>query len=144
MQIIDSGLFTILIPDKGYKLVNKTNGLCSKKVYLGKMDSPDNYGEIVDDKYVNMEYVVELSDMKENIEKTNSQNEMDINTILMTVDSMFNMFEPMLALMPNVMSVEDNQQYQPFINFYVCMIQRGLKTIDDIPDRFKEDVRSRI
>ena len=144
MQIIDSGLFTILIPDKGYKLVNKTNGLCSKKVYLGKMDSPDNYGEIVDDKYVNMEYVVELSDMKENIEKTNSQNEMDINTILMAVDGMFNMFEPMLALMPNIMSSEDNQQYQPFINFYVCMIQRGLKTINDIPDRFKEDVRSRI
>lgn len=144
MQIIDSGLFTILIPDKGYKLVNKTNGLCSKKVYLGKMDSPDNYGEIVDDKYVNMEYVVELSDMKENIEKTNSQNEMDINTILMAVDGMFNMFEPMLTLMPNIMSAEDNQQYQPFINFYVCMIQRGLKTIDDIPDRFKEDVRSRI
>jgi hypothetical protein len=144
MQIIDSGLFTILIPDKGYKLVNKTNGLCSKKVYLGKMDSPDNYGEIVDDKYVNMEYVVELSDMKENIEKTNSQNEMDINTILMAVDGMFNMFEPMLALMPNIMSVTDDQQYQPFINFYVCMIQRGLKTIDDIPDRFKEDVRSRI
>ena len=144
MQIIDSGLFTILIPDKGYKLVNKTNGLCSKKVYLGKMDSPDNYGEIVDDKYVNMEYVVELSDMKENIEKTNSQNEMDINTILMAVDGMFSMFEPMLDLIPNVMSVADNQQYQPFINFYVCMIQKGLKTIDDIPDRFKEDVRSRI
>ena len=144
MQIIDSGLFTILLPDKGYKLINKTNGLCSKKVYLGVMDSPDNYGEIVDDKYVNMEYVVELNDMKENIEKSNSQNENDINTIMMVVDGMFNMFEPMLAMMPAVMSVDNNQQYQPFIDFYVCIVKKGLKSIDDIPDRFKEDVRSRI
>ena len=144
MQIIDSGLFTILLPDKGYKLINKTNGLCSKKVYLGVMDSPDNYGEIVDDKYVNMEYVVELNDMKENFEKSNSQNEMDINTVMMAVDGMFNMFEPMLAMMPAVMSEDNRQQYKPFIDFYVCIVKRGLKTIDDIPDRFKEDVRSRI
>lgn len=144
MQIIDSGLFTILLPDKGYKLINKTNGLCSKKVYLGIMDSPDNYGEIVDDKYVNMEYVVELNEIKETFEKSNSQNEDDLNTIMLVVDGMFNMIDPLLALMPAIMSDDDNQQYQPFIDFYTCIVKRGLKSIDDVPDRFKEDVRSRI
>ena len=145
MQIIESGLFTVLVPDKGYKLVNKTNGMCSKKVYLGKLDSPDNYGEVVDEKYVNMDFVVELNDMKDNYKKTCEQNEIDVDTLLMVVDGMYNMFEPLLAMMPMSLNESDeNPQDTVFINFYVCMIKRGLKTIDDIPDRFKESVRSKI
>lgn len=144
MQIIESGLFTVLVPDKGYKLVNKTNGMCSKKVYLGKLDSPDNYGEVVDDKYVNMDFVVELDDMKE----VSKQKDVDIDALLMVVDSMYNMFEPLLAMVPMNMSLENDMEENPqdivFINFYVCMIKRGLKTLDEIPERFKESVRSKI
>ena len=144
MQIIESGLFTVLVPDKGYKLVNKTNGMCSKKVYLGKLDSPDNYGEVVDDKYVNMDFVVELDNMKEG----SKQKDVDIDALLMVVDSMYNMFEPLLAMVPMNMSLENDMEENPqdivFINFYVCMIKRGLKTLDEIPERFKESVRSKI
>lgn len=144
MQIIESGLFTVLVPDKGYKLVNKTNGMCSKKVYLGKLDSPDNYGEVVDDKYVNMDFVVELDNMKEG----SKQKDVDIDALLMVVDSMYNMFEPLLAMVPMNMSLENEMEENPqdivFINFYVCMVKRGLKTLDEIPERFKESVRSKI
>jgi hypothetical protein len=144
MQIIESGLFTVLVPDKGYKLVNKTNGMCSKKVYLGKLDSPDNYGEVVDDKYVNMDFVVELDNMKEG----SKQKDVDIDALLMVVDSMYNMFEPLLAMVPMKMSLENEMEENPqdivFINFYVCMVKRGLKTLDEIPERFKESVRSKI
>jgi hypothetical protein len=144
MQIIESGLFTVLVPDKGYKLVNKTNGMCSKKVYLGKLDSPDNYGEVVDDKYVNMDFVVELDNMKEG----SKQKDVDIDALLMVVDSMYNMFEPLLAMVPMNMSLENDMEENPqdivFIKFYVCIIKRGLKTLDEIPERFKESVRYKI
>jgi hypothetical protein len=146
MQIIESGLFTILIPDKGYKLVNKSNGMCSKKVYLGKLDSPDNYGEIVDEKYVNMDFVVELDGLKEDYKKSSEQNELDTDLLLMVVDSMYNMFEPLMAMMPMTLAEteEENPQETIFIKFYVQMVKRGLKTIEEVPARFMERVRERM
>ena len=69
MQIIKSTFFTTIIPDKGYKIVNKNNGKFYKKVLLGPNDSVDNYGEVVDEKYINMDYVVELDKLKSTIEE---------------------------------------------------------------------------
>ena len=36
MQVIETGMMRVLIPDKGYKLVNKDTGKQMNKVYLGK------------------------------------------------------------------------------------------------------------
>ena len=101
MQVIESQLFTVLVPDKGYKLVNKSTGKYYKKVYLGKLDSVDNYGEVVDDKYVNMDYVVELDNLKEEIKHSKENNDVSIDLLLNIIDDMYKLIEPLLMLVPN-------------------------------------------
>ena len=134
MQVIESRLFTTLLPDKGYKIVNKKTGTFHKKVILGKYDSPDNYGEVVDEKYINMDYVVELDNLKE----TNNQT---INTMLMAVDEIYTSIEPLLMMIPMPIP-EDNEIpiISNLVPFYVEMVKRGLKTKEEVPEKFKDEV----
>ena len=139
MQTIKSAFFTTIIPDKGYKIVNKNNGKFYKKVLLGPNDSVDNYGEVIDEKYVNMDYVVELDEVKTTVNKTQDQNEMNLDLLLLSIDRMYTMFEPILAAIPMTMSIRDD--IDPMVNIYITMVQRGLKNIDEIPEVFKEQVK---
>lgn len=134
MQIIKSTFFTTIIPDKGYKIVNKNNGKFYKKVLLGPNDSVDNYGEVVDEKYINMDYVVELDKLKSTIE----ENELTIDLLLYSIDEMYTSVEPLLAMVP--MSIETENKVSKLVNFYVLMIKRDLKTIEEVPERFREEV----
>ena len=134
MQIIKSTFFTTIIPDKGYKIVNKNNGKFYKKVLLGPNDSIDNYGEVVDDKYINMEYVVEIDKLKSTIE----QNDLTIDLLLYSIDELYISIEPLLTMVP--MTVETENKVSKLVNFYVLMIKRDLKTIEEVPERFKEEV----
>ena len=124
MQIIKSSLFTILIPDKGYKLVNKNTGKYYKKVILGKNDSIDNYTEEIDEKYINPEFI--------------EQNELTIDLLLYTIDELYTSVEPLLAMVP--MTIETENKVSKLVNFYVLMIKRDLKTIEEVPERFREEV----
>ena len=134
MQIIKSTFFTTIIPDKGYKIVNKNNGKFYKKVLLGPNDSVDNYGEVVDEKYINMDYVVELDKLKSTIE----ENELTIDLLLYSIDEMYTSVEPLLAMVP--MTIETENKVSKLVNFYVLMIKRDLKTIEEVPERFREEV----
>ena len=138
MQIIKSTFFTTIIPDKGYKIVNKNNGKFYKKVLLGPNDSIDNYGEIVDDKYINMEYVVEIDKLKSTIK----QNDLTIDLLLYSIDELYISIEPLLTMVP--MTVETENKVSKLVNFYVLMIKRDLKTIEEVPERFREEVRNLI
>ena len=134
MQIIESRFFTTLLPDKGYKIVNKKTGTLHKKVILGKYDSPDNYGEVVDEKYINMDYVVELNNLKESNNQT-------INTMLMAVDEIYTSIEPLLMMIP--MPIPEDSKIPIISNlvpFYAEIVKRGLKTKEEIPERFKKEV----
>lgn len=142
MQVIESQLFTVLVPDKGYKLVNKTTGKYYEKVYLGKLDLVDNYGEVVDEKYVNMDFVVELDGVKNKVVENQEQSEINLDLILLSIDSLYTMFEPMLAAVPMTMSLRKGTD--PMVNIYVAIIQRGLKDIEEIPERYREHVRTMI
>ena len=133
MQIIESRLFTTLIPDKGYKIVNKKTGSFHKKVILGINDSPDNYGEVVDEKYINMDYVVELDELK-------SSSNISIDTLLLAVDEIYTSVEPLLAMVPMLIPEGEEQPVSHLIPFYAEMISRGLKTKDEIPEKFREQV----
>ena len=124
MQIIENSLFTILIPDKGYILVNKNTGKYYKKVILGKNDSINNYTEEIDEKYINPEFI--------------EQNELTINLLLYTIDELYTSVEPLLAMVP--MTIETENKVSKLINFYVLMIKRDLKTIEEVPERFREEV----
>ena len=124
MQIIENSLFKILIPDKGYKLVNKNTGKYYKKVILGKNDSIDNYTEEIDEKYINPEFI--------------EQNELTIDLLLYTIDELYTSIEPLLTMIP--MTIETENKVSKLVNFYVLMIKRDLKTIEEIPERFREEV----
>lgn len=134
MQIIKSTFFTTIIPDKGYKIVNKNNGKFYKKVLLGPNDSIDNYGEVVDEKYINIEYVVEIDKLKSTIE----QNELTIDLLLYSIDEIYTSVEPLLSMVP--MTIETENKVSKLVNFYVLMIKRDLKTIEEVPERFREEV----
>lgn len=124
MQKIENNLFIILLPDKGYKLVNKNTGKYYKKVILGKNDSSDNYTEEIDEKYINPEFI--------------EQNELTIDLLLYSIDEIYTSVEPLLAMVP--MTIETENKVSKLVNFYVLMIKRDLKTIDEIPERFREEV----
>ena len=124
MQMIENSLFKILIPDKGYKLVNKNTGKYYKKVILGKNDSIDNYTEEIDEKYINPEFI--------------EQNELTIDLLLYTIDELYTSVEPLLAMVP--MTIETENKVSRLVNFYVLMIKRDLKTIEEVPERFREEV----
>ena len=124
MQMIENSLFTILIPDKGYKLVNKNTGKYYKKVILGKNDSIDNYTEEIDEKYINPEFI--------------EQNELTIDLLLYSIDEMYTSVEPLLGMIP--MTIETENKVSKLVNFYVLMIKRDLKTIEEVPERFREEV----
>ena len=124
MQIIENSFFTVIIPDKGYKLVNKNTGKYYKKVILGKNDSIDNYTEEIDEKYINPEFI--------------EQNELTIDLLLYTIDELYTSVEPLLAMVP--MTIETENKVSKLVNFYVLMIKRDLKTIEEVPERFREEV----
>lgn len=134
MQIIKSTFFTTLIPDKGYKIVNKNNGKFYKKVLLGPNDSIENYGEVIDDKYINVDYIVEMDNLKSIIEN----NELTIDLLLYTIDELYTSVEPFLAMVP--MTIETENKVSRLVNFYVLMIKRDLKSIEEVPERFREEV----
>ena len=144
MHIINSNLFNILIPEKGYKLVNKSNGNYYKKVYLGINDSADNYAEEIDDVYVNTDIVSEIDNLKGSFNDFNDQNDFTIDLLLLTIDELYISIEPILASVPMTLDYTGVDNISKFINFYVLMVKRGLKSIDEIPERFKEDVRKLI
>lgn len=142
MQKIESSFFTILIPDKGYKIVNKLNGQSYQKVYLGINDSIDNYTEEVDEKYVNMDYVVELNDVKESFNLFSEETFNIIDSILLGMDELLQLIEPILGFLPMTLDVEQEKVVSNFVALYVLMIQRGLKTLEEVPERLRMDVEN--
>lgn len=141
MQVIESALFTTLVPDKGYKIVNKNNGKFYKKVILSPNDSIDNYGEVVDEKYINMDYVVEMDALKASLEETIKQNELTIDLLLFSIDELYMSVEPLLAMVPMTLNEDYDVNISKLAYLYALMIKRDLKKIDNIPERFREEVK---
>ena len=84
-------------------------------------------------------------EVKQSIEEIKSvngiQDEM-IDTTMLALDEMFEMFEPMLSLSIKSMSLNNEEVRNPMVELYVVMIQRGLKTIDQVPARYREEVKA--
>lgn len=67
----------------------------------------------------------------------------DIN--MMATDEVYTILEPILASMPQAMSLSTKNGKEgrnPMVDLYVAMIQRGLKTIDTVPVRYREQVKN--
>lgn len=128
MQIINNGILRILIPETGFELVNKKTGAHSEKVYLGKLDTIDNYTEVMKD-----DFIESMADLKDKCDE-------DILLIMETIDSLLFLLEPVFVSMPYTLDSEEFNPFEKIINFYAKMIQKGYKDIDDVPASFKEGV----
>lgn len=125
MQIIKKGKLTILIPENGYELISKKTGIHSEKIYLSKFDSADNYIEVMKD-----DYMSGLKALKE-------QKDMEINLLLETIDSLITLLEPIFMAIPFTIN-EGPNPIEKLVDFYIVVIKRGMRNIDEIPLLLKD------
>lgn len=135
MRYVEKDGLRILTSEYGKLLYDEKTDTYYKRVFLGKFASPDDYTEVVDpDASPNL--VVELK----NGEETNETQDFMIDTTMMALDELFMIFEPLLAAVPMTTSLR-REEANPMVELYVVMIQRGLKTIDQVPERYKAEVQ---
>ena len=74
MKLEERGTLRILTPEVGYKLYCVSTNSYVTKVYLGVNDSIDNYREMVDEDYVDIDMVTELKETQERVSLTEEVN----------------------------------------------------------------------
>ena len=131
MKLIERNGLRILISDFGCLIHNKETDTYAEKFYLGVNASIEDFEEVknsnIDEKLITK--ITEID--KENL----IQNEL-IDISLLATDEMFMMLEPLLEAVQI-----DKRRMSKMIDMYVAMIMRGLKTIDEVPLRYREEVR---
>lgn len=73
------------------------------------------------------------------IKEVNNTQDILIDTTMMATDEVYTMLEPILEMIPQTMSLE--RSVSKMVDMYVAMVQRGLKTIEQVPARYREEVR---
>ena len=84
---------------------------------------------------VSMPQELSLEDRVKELEEVNAIQDTLIDVSLLATDEIFMMIEPLLV---QNYSIGGNSK---MIDMYVAMVQRGLKTIDEVPLRYREEVR---
>ena len=74
----------------------------------------------------------------EGLKETNEVQDELIDINMMATDEVYTMIEPLLASQP--MSMERGMS--KLVDMYVAMVQRGLKTIDQVPIRYRAEVQA--
>ena len=80
-----------------------------------------------------------LSLENEEIKEVNNTQDELIDTSMLATDELYTMIEPILESIPQTVSLEGG--VSRMVELYVAMIQRGLKTIEQVPTRYREEVR---
>ena len=139
MQIENINGLTKLIADENKYITTveppKDNEIMlSKVVYLGKYDGVENYKEIGDN-----DFPINLDNKLKDIEEINKSQDELIDISLLATDEMYLMIEPLLSI--NTMS---EKVINGLANLYVAMVMRELKTIEEVPDTFKNYVLEKL
>ena len=77
-----------------------------------------------------------LEDKVRELEEVNNIQDELINVSLLATDEMFMMLEPIIDTI-----VLKERGISKMVEMYVAMIQRGLKTIEEVPVRYREQVK---
>ena len=80
-----------------------------------------------------------LEDENKKIKEVNNTQDILIDTTMLATDEIFTMIEPILDLVPENIYLE--RSVSKMVDMYVAMVQRGLKTIEQVPMRYREEVR---
>lgn len=73
------------------------------------------------------------------LEETNQTQDDLIDISLCATDEMYAMIEPLLEVVPQTLNNE--RMMSKMVDMYVAMVIRGLKTIDEVPVRYREQVK---
>lgn len=131
MRYLENNGLRVLSCEFGYLIHNKISDVYSEKVYLGKFDSLDDFEEIKNEK-VDDSLITRINSIEE---KSMIQSN-TIDAAILVLDEMLNCIESLLADTAKISYETKN----PIIDFYVIMIQRELKDLNDVPIRYKEQV----
>ena len=93
--------------------------------------------EELEDEIVNVNETLE--EKIEKLQEENKTQDILIDTTMLATDELYTMVEPILEAIPQTMALE--RSTSKMVDMYVCMIQRGLKTLEQVPSRYKEEVR---
>lgn len=78
----------------------------------------------------------------EEIKTVNETQDELIDVSLCATDEMFTMLEPILEMLPQTINLEREREVKNhMVDLYVAMVMRGLKTIDEVPARYREQVK---
>lgn len=80
-----------------------------------------------------------LEEKIKELQEENKTQDILIDTTMLATDEIFTMIEPILEAIPQTLTLE--RGISKMVDMYVCMIQRGLKTIEQIPVRYREEVK---
>ena len=154
---------TVIYAEDENKITNSQRTFFSDLIYLGKFDSVDNYEEVprsvwkqfVKDDNPTLNGAIE--DIQELQEKTNTLSEMtDVvmyavaesdekhedmtDLLLLGISDMFTVFEPLLIMYEEQepATSSNRNMLAPMVELYREIIRRELKTIDEIPERFRK------
>ena len=131
MKLVERNGLRILISDFGHLIHNKENDIYSEKFYLGINSNVNDFEEVANSN-IDEKLITKITEIdKENL----IQNEL-IDISLLATDEMFMMLEPLLESM-----MINERGLNKMVEMYVAMIMRGLKTVDEVPLRYREDVR---
>ena len=131
MKLVERNGLRILISDFGHLIHNKGNDIYADKFYLGINSNVNDFEEVANSN-IDEKLITKITEIdKENL----IQNEL-IDISLLATDEMYMMIEPLLeAITINERGVSK------MVDMYVAMIMRDLKTIDEVPLRYREEVR---
>ena len=154
---------TIIYAEDENKITNSQRTFFSDFIYLGKFDSVDNYEEVP--RYIWKQFVKDdnptlngaIEDIQELQEKTNTLSEMtDVvmyavaesdekhedmtDLLLFGISDMFTVFEPLLIMYEEQepATSSNRKMLAPMVVLYWEIIRREIKTIDEIPERFRK------
>ena len=137
MQIENSNGLTKLIAEENKYITTvlppNTNEelMLAKVVYLGKFDTVENYKEVGES-----EFPIKVGDKLKELENTNKAQDEMIDVCLLATDEMYMMIEPLISI-----NTLNNVGGSKMVDMYVAMVIRGLKTIEEVPVRYREEVR---
>ena len=131
MKLVERNGLRILISDFGHLIHNKGNDIYAEKFYLGINSNVNDFEEVANSN-IDEKLITKITEIdKENL----IQNEL-IDISLLATDEMYMMIEPLLEAI-----IINERGVSKMVDMYVAMIIRGLKVIDEVPLRYREEVR---
>lgn len=131
MKLVERNGLRILISDFGHLIHNKGNDIYAEKFYLGINSNVNDFEEVANSN-IDEKLITKITEIdKENL----IQNEL-IDISLLATDEMYIMIEPLLEAI-----IINERGVSKMVDMYVAMIIRGLKVIDEVPLRYREEVR---